>query len=95
MMFTWVHIQICRFKIYIEEKSINPANILYMGDDIPDLAVMKLVGLPVCPADAAEEIKAISAYVSPFGGGKGCARDIIEKVMKVQGKWMNAEAYSW
>ncbi|MBD1386401.1 HAD-IIIA family hydrolase [Mucilaginibacter rigui] len=84
-----------RFKIYIEEKSINPANILYMADDIPDLAVMKLVGLPVCPADAAEEIKAISTYVSPFAGGKGCARDIIEKVMKVQGKWMNAEAYSW
>lgn len=89
------HTKTERFKIYIEEKSINPANILYMADDIPDLGVMKLVGLPVCPADAAEEIKAICTYVSPFAGGKGCARDIIEKVMKVQGKWMNAEAYSW
>lgn len=89
------HTKTERFKIYIEEKSINPANILYMADDIPDLGVMKLVGLPVCPADAAEEIKAISTYVSPFAGGKGCARDIIEKVMKIQGKWMSAEAYSW
>lgn len=89
------HTKTERFKIYIEEKSINPSNILYMADDIPDLGVMKLVGLPVCPADAAEEIKAISTYVSPFAGGKGCARDIIEKVMKIQGKWMSAEAYSW
>ncbi|MBD1394980.1 KdsC family phosphatase [Mucilaginibacter glaciei] len=89
------HTKTERFKIYIEEKSINPANILYMADDIPDLGVMKLVGLPVCPADAAEEIKAICTYVSPFAGGKGCARDIIEKVMKIQGKWMSAEAYSW
>ena len=89
------HTKTERFKIYIEEKSINPANILYMADDIPDLGVMKLVGLPVCPADAAEEIKAICTYISPFAGGKGCARDIIEKVMKIQGKWMSAEAYSW
>ncbi|WP_374951717.1 KdsC family phosphatase [Mucilaginibacter sp.] len=89
------HTKTERFKIYIEEKSINPGNILYMADDIPDLGVMKLVGLPVCPADAAEEIKSICTYVSPFAGGKGCARDIIEKVMKIQGKWMSAEAYSW
>src|SRR3954463_16523520 len=82
-----------RFKIYIEEKSINPSNILYMADDIPDLAVMRLVGLPVCPADAAEEVKAICSYVSPIPGGRGCARDVIEKVMKIQGKWMSAEAY--
>ena len=80
---------------YLESKSLLAANVLYMGDDIPDLEVMKRVGLPVCPADAVEEIKSISAYVSPFPGGHGAARDIIEKVMKVQGKWLNAEAYSW
>ncbi|CAN5346161.1 HAD-IIIA family hydrolase [soil metagenome] len=84
-----------RFKIYLEEKHVNPTNALYMGDDIPDLEVMKLAGLPVCPADAVEEIKAVSAYISPLGGGKGCARDIIEKVLKIQGKWMSEEAYSW
>jgi len=83
------------FKIYINERGISPMNVMYMGDDIPDMEVMKLVGLPVCPADAAEEIKSVSQYVSPIGGGRGCARDVIEKVLKIQGKWMGAEAYSW
>ncbi|MDR6944614.1 KdsC family phosphatase [Mucilaginibacter pocheonensis] len=89
------HTKSQRFKIYLEEKAIIATNVLYMGDDIPDLEVMKLAGLPVCPADAVEEIKAVSAYVSPYGGGRGCARDIIEKVLKVQDKWMSEQAYSW
>jgi 3-deoxy-D-manno-octulosonate 8-phosphate phosphatase (KDO 8-P phosphatase) len=89
------HVKVDKFKIYLEEKSINATNVLYMGDDIPDLGVMKLAGLPVCPADAVEEIKAVSAYISPLGGGKGAARDIIEKVLKIQDKWMSEEAYSW
>jgi 3-deoxy-D-manno-octulosonate 8-phosphate phosphatase (KDO 8-P phosphatase) len=84
-----------KFKNYLESKSILAANVLYMGDDIPDLGAMKLAGLPVCPSDAVEEIKAVSAYVSPYGGGKGAARDVIEKVMKIQDKWMSEEAYSW
>jgi 3-deoxy-D-manno-octulosonate 8-phosphate phosphatase (KDO 8-P phosphatase) len=90
-----VHTKITRLKIYLEEKSISPENVLYMGDDIPDLEVMEYIGLPVCPADAVEEIKAISKYVSPYTGGKGCARDVIEKVLKIQNKWMTEEAYSW
>ncbi|NNF74550.1 MAG: HAD-IIIA family hydrolase [Flavobacteriaceae bacterium] len=72
------------FDIY----DINPENVLYMGDDIPDLYVMQKVGLPCCPQDAAPEIKAISKYVSHRNGGKGAARDVIEQVMKVQGKWV-------
>src|SRR5476651_2297446 len=64
-----IHTKIEKVKIYLEEKSIIHENVLYMGDDIPELEVMKLVGLPVCPADAAEEIKAISLYISPFPGG--------------------------
>ncbi|WP_158826251.1 KdsC family phosphatase [Mucilaginibacter lacusdianchii] len=83
------------FKVYINERGISPMNVMYMGDDIPDLGVMKLVGLPVCPADAAEEIKEVSEYISPLGGGQGAARDVIEKTLKIQGKWMGAEAYSW
>jgi 3-deoxy-D-manno-octulosonate 8-phosphate phosphatase (KDO 8-P phosphatase) len=94
-VFLGAHVKADKFKVYIEEKSIRATNVLYMGDDIPDLGVMKLVGLPVCPADAVEEIKAISAYISPFLGGRGAARDVIEKVMKVQDKWMSEEAYSW
>jgi 3-deoxy-D-manno-octulosonate 8-phosphate phosphatase (KDO 8-P phosphatase) len=84
-----------RFKVFLEEKTTHASNVLYMGDDIPDLGAMKLAGLPVCPADAVEEIKAVSLYVSPYKGGQGCARDIIEKVLKVQSKWMNEEAYTW
>ncbi len=72
---------------FINGHQLSAEQILYMGDDIPDLAVMKLAGLPVCPADAVEEIKAISAYVSPKTGGRGCVRDVIEKVLKIQNKW--------
>ncbi len=69
--------------------------ILYMGDDIPDYEVMRLVGLPCCPADAAPEIKSVSLYVSPRKGGYGCGRDVIEQVMKAQGKWFGEEAFGW
>jgi 3-deoxy-D-manno-octulosonate 8-phosphate phosphatase (KDO 8-P phosphatase) len=58
-----------------------------MGDDMPDYDVMKHVGMPSCPADAATEIKELSAYVSPLNGGAGCVRDLIEKIMRVRGDW--------
>jgi 3-deoxy-D-manno-octulosonate 8-phosphate phosphatase (KDO 8-P phosphatase) len=75
------------FSEYIDLYGLKPENILYMGDDIPDYHVMKLVGLPTCPQDAAPEIKEISKYISHKNGGKGAVREIIEQVMKVQGKW--------
>jgi 3-deoxy-D-manno-octulosonate 8-phosphate phosphatase (KDO 8-P phosphatase) len=75
------------FKEYTELYQIKPENVLYMGDDIPDYHVMKLVGLPTSPQDASPEIKAISNYISHVNGGKGAVRDVIEQVMKVQGKW--------
>lgn len=65
--------------------------IAYMGDDIPDYEIMSRIGLPTCPNDAATEIKQISQYISPFFGGKGCVRDIIEKVMRAQDKWFNPD----
>ena len=80
----------------MEQADVKPEEVLYMGDDIPDYEVMQVVGLPVCPADACEEIKAISKYVSPNNGGCGAARDVIEQVLKAQGKWMsNAKAFGW
>ncbi len=75
------------YKEYIELYNIQPEQVLYMGDDIPDFHVMKLVGLPTCPQDASPEIKAISKYISHKNGGKGAVREVIEQVMKVQGKW--------
>lgn len=77
------------FKEYTEKYNIKPEQVLYMGDDIPDYHVMKLVGLPTCPQDASPEIKAISNYISHKNGGRGAVRDVIEQVMKVQGKWMD------
>ncbi len=63
---------------------------LFMGDDIPDLDVMKLVGLSACPQDAVPEIKAVSKFISTFNGGKGCAREVIEKVLKLNGHWLTS-----
>ncbi|RTY95024.1 HAD family hydrolase [Flavobacterium sp. GT3R68] len=75
------------FKEYTELYNIKPEQVLYMGDDIPDYHVMQLVGLPSCPQDSSPEIKAISTYISHKNGGRGAVRDVIEQVMKVQGKW--------
>ena len=67
---------------------LDPSSILYMGDDIPDYQVMQQCGIPTCPSDAAEEIKALSRYISDFKGGQGCVRDVIEQVLRLQGKWL-------
>lgn len=72
------------FDIY----DIKAENVLYMGDDIPDMYPMKLIALPTCPQDAVPEVKEVSKYISHKNGGDGCARDVIEQVMKVQGKWI-------
>ncbi|MCH7784347.1 MAG: HAD-IIIA family hydrolase [Bacteroidetes bacterium] len=74
--------------MYLDSNNIKHENVLFMGDDIPDLIVMQKIGLPCCPQDAVQEIKAISKYVSHKKGGRGCARDVIEQVLKVQGKWL-------
>lgn len=76
---------------YAKEKGVQREELLFMGDDMPDLEVMQSVGLPVCPADAATEIKEISAYVTSLKGGEGCVREIIEMVMKLRGNWLHAE----
>lgn len=70
-----------------EELSLNPDQVLFIGDDIPDYNVMKSVGLACCPSDAVPEIKEVSHYISPFPGGRGCVRDIIEKVLKLNDHW--------
>lgn len=72
---------------YVAQHRLKWDEILFMGDDIPDYLPMQLTGLPCCPADAVAEIKQISYYISPIPGGKGCARDVIEKVLKLNGHW--------
>lgn len=85
-----------RFRMLLEKYNLAREEVLYMGDDIPDYEVMKQVGLPCCPRDAAPEIRDISLYISHLDGGKGCVRDVIEQVMKAQKKWMADEkAFCW
>jgi 3-deoxy-D-manno-octulosonate 8-phosphate phosphatase (KDO 8-P phosphatase) len=79
--------KVITYNSLLEKHKIISDNVLYMGDDIPDYHVMKLVGLPTCPQDAVPEIKSISNYISHVNGGQGAVRDVIEQVMKVQGKW--------
>jgi len=72
----------------IDEYNLDEDGILYMGDDVPDYEVMRRVGLPCCPNDAAPEIQEISKYISPLNGGQGCVRDVLEKVLKLNGLWL-------
>lgn len=79
------------FNTLCKNNKIKAEEVLYVGDDLPDYDVMKLSGLPCCPSDATNEIKTIALYVSDKKGGEGCVRDVIEKVMKVQGTWRKFE----
>ena len=94
-VFTGVPHKVLKLNEYMKQKGLKKEEIVFMGDDIPDIRVMQSVGLAACPADAADEVREISGYVSPKEGGKGCVRDLIKQVLTAHGKWMSAEAYSW
>ena len=84
------------FERLCEKYDLKSDEVLYMGDDIPDYEVLKSVGLPTCPADAAPEILDICTYISPCRGGEGCARDVISQVLLAHGRWMhNESAFGW
>ncbi len=77
---------------FIQEHGLQPQQVLFMGDDMPDLPVLRLAGLPCCPADAAQEVKTVALYISPLKGGDGCVRDVIEKVLKLRNDWNEDES---
>ena len=79
---------------FLKKTGIDAVTVMYMGDDLPDLTVMSKVGIPTCPADAVTEIKSISKYISDRNGGDGCVRDVIEQVLRAQGKWINPTAFT-
>ena len=81
---------------FLKKYGLTDEEVMYMGDDIPDLEIMRRVGCPVCPKDACPEIKEASLYVSDKIGGHGCGRDVIEQTLRALGKWvMNAKAFGW
>ena len=89
-------VKIKEYEALKDKYGLKDDEILYMGDDIPDYEVMRLCGCPCCPADAVPEIKEISVYISHRNGGYGCGRDVVEQVLRAQGKWMqDAKAFGW
>jgi 3-deoxy-D-manno-octulosonate 8-phosphate phosphatase (KDO 8-P phosphatase) len=83
------------YEDFLAKTGVENESVMYMGDDIPDYSVMSRVGVPVCPNDAVTEIKSISKYISDRDGGEGCARDVIEQVMRAHGKWFPNESLGW
>jgi len=84
------------YEQFLEKYGLSDEEVMFMGDDIPDLEVMRRVGCPVCPADACTEVKQVSLYVSQIDGGQGCGRDVIEQTLRAQDKWLSDErAFGW
>lgn len=89
-------VKIQTYNKFIEQYQLSDKEVIYMGDDIPDLEIMRRVGCPCCPADACEEVKAVSIYTSPYQGGCGCVRDVLEQVLKAKSKWLSSDkAFGW
>lgn len=84
------------YEAYIAKYGYADDEVIFVGDDIPDYEVLSRVGCPCCPKDAAPEIQNISLYISHRNGGEGCGRDIVEQVLRAQGKWMSdSNAFGW
>lgn len=95
-IFLGCEVKIETYDRFLADTGLADEEILYMGDDIPDYEVMRRVGCPCCPKDACSDIRGISIYVSPYNGGYGCGRDVIEQVLRAKGLWMNdAKAFGW
>ncbi len=95
-VYTGCSVKMVSYNDFITRHGLQAEEIIYVGDDIPDYEVMKAAGCPCCPKDACPEIKEISLYVSDRNGGEGCGRDIVEQVLRAQGKWMaDGKAFGW
>lgn len=89
-------VKIKTYDEFLAKYGLHDDEVIFMGDDIPDYQVMQRCGCPCCPADACAEIKQISRYISSCKGGFGCGRDVVEQVLRAQGKWLaNAKAFGW
>ena len=82
------------FRAFCAKYAFDPAEVAYVGDDLPDLEVIQAAGLGVVPCDAVPEARAAADFVSDYPGGKGCIRDLVERILKAQGKWkFNLDTY--
>jgi 3-deoxy-D-manno-octulosonate 8-phosphate phosphatase (KDO 8-P phosphatase) len=89
-------VKITVYDEFLKKHNLKDDEVVYVGDDIPDYEVMRRCGCPCCPADACTDIKSISVYISSRNGGYSCGRDIIEQVLRANGKWLSdAKAFGW
>lgn len=95
-MFLNCAVKLNTWDAYLKTNNLQAEDVIYVGDDIPDYEIMQRAGCPCCPKDACADIKAISTYISDYDGGMGVARDVIEQVLRAQGKWLkSAKAFGW
>jgi 3-deoxy-D-manno-octulosonate 8-phosphate phosphatase (KDO 8-P phosphatase) len=87
--------KLSHFKTFLKNHNLSKTDVLFMGDDIPDYEVMIEAGISACPSDADSEIKQVASYISDKKGGEGCARDVIEQVLRLHKKWMDSDAFTW
>lgn len=83
------------YENFKQKYNLSDCEILYMGDDLPDIPVLRMAGISCCPADAAHEVKEVVNYISHLNGGCGCVRDVIEQTMRAQDKWMTGDMFVW
>ena len=89
-------VKVRTYEEFLEKYRLSDGEVMYMGDDVPDIEIMRRVGCPVCPVDACPDVKDVSLYISPLKGGYGCGRDVIEQTLRAQGKWLsNEKAFGW
>ena len=88
-------VKIHDYRAFRDKYGLTDDEILYMGDDVPDIEVMCECGLPCCPKDAVPEVKSVAKYISYADGGRGCGRDVVEQVLKAHGLWMVEDAFGW
>ena len=95
-VYTRCSVKIVTYEAFLRKYGLSDEEVMYMGDDIPDLEVLRRVGCPVCPKDAVADVKEACIYVSDREGGHGCGRDVIEQVLRAQGKWLSSDtAFGW
>ena len=83
------------FADFLTKTNLTATDVVYMGDDMPDIPLLKQVGLSCCPKDAAVDVKEVCKYISPLNGGEACVRELIERTMKIQNTWFNEDSHSW
>ena len=95
------HIYMCSgeklpvFQQFLQDSGLKAEEVIYIGDDMPDIPVMQVAGISIAPADAAKDVVKIASWVSSLQGGKGCVREVIEMVMKSQGRWYASDSFIW